>query len=88
MNSCKLILFLVVAIILGYPMQAEAYIDPSATSYAVQAIAGAVIALSVVIGVVWRRVKKGTAKVLKIDENSNKEQEDDGQLIDSERSAK
>ncbi len=80
MNNFKLVLFLVITAILGFPMTAEAYIDPSVTSYALQAIAGTVIALGVVIGVVWRRVKKGTAKVLKIDENSNKEVEEDVQL--------
>lgn len=80
MNNFKLVLFLVITVILGFPMTAEAYIDPSVTSYALQAIAGTVIALGVVIGVVWRRVKKGTAKVLKIDENSNKEVEEDVQL--------
>ena len=82
MNNFKLVLFLVITVILGFPMTAEAYIDPSVTSYALQAIAGTVIALGVVIGVVWRRVKKGTAKVLKIDENSNKEVEEDVQLTE------
>ncbi len=80
MNNCKLVLFLVIAVFLGFPMTAEAYIDPSVTSYAFQAIAGTIIALGVVIGVVWRRIRKGTAKVLKIDENSNKEMEEDVQL--------
>jgi ABC-type amino acid transport substrate-binding protein len=44
------------------------------------AVAGVIIALGVIFGVVWRRIKKGTAKVLKIDENSNKEVEEDVQL--------
>ena len=54
-----------------------AYIDPSVMSYTVQAIAGAVIALGVVFGVVWRKVKRGANKVLKRDEDTDKEQEDD-----------
>jgi len=53
------------------------YIDPSVMSYTVQAIAGVAIALGVVIGVVWRKVKKGANKVLKRDENSGKEVEAD-----------
>jgi len=53
------------------------YIDPSVMSYTVQAIAGVAIALGVVIGVVWRRVKKGANKVLKRDENAGKEVEAD-----------
>lgn len=54
-----------------------AYIDPSVMSYTVQAIAGVAIALGVVFGVVWRKIKKGTNKVLRRDENSGKEVEDD-----------
>ena len=54
-----------------------AYIDPSVMSYTVQAIAGVVIALGVVFGVVWRKFKKGANKVLGRDENAGKEVEDD-----------
>ena len=54
-----------------------AYIDPSVMSYTVQAIAGVAIALGVVFGVFWRKVKKGTNKVLRRDENSGKEVEDE-----------
>lgn len=54
-----------------------AYIDPSVMSYTVQAIAGVAIALGVVFGVVWRKIKKGANKVLGRDENAGKEVEDD-----------
>lgn len=54
-----------------------AYVDPSVMSYTVQAIAGVAIALGVVFGVVWRKVKKGANKVLSRDENAGKEVEDD-----------
>ena len=54
-----------------------AYIDPSVMSYTVQAIAGVAIALGVVVGVVWRRIKKGTNKVLRRDENAGKEVEEE-----------
>ena len=54
-----------------------AYIDPSVMSYTVQAIAGVAIALGVVVGVFWRKVKKGTNKVLRRDENSGKEVEEE-----------
>ena len=54
-----------------------AYIDPSVMSYTVQAIAGVIIALGVVFGVIWRKIKKGTNKVLGRDENAGKEVEDD-----------
>ena len=58
-----------------------AYVDPSVMSYTVQAIAGVVIALGVVFGVVWRKVKKGANKVLGRDENAGKEVEDDVEEI-------
>ena len=54
-----------------------AYIDPSVMSYTVQAIAGVAIALVVVFGVVWRKIKKGASKALGRDENAGKEVEED-----------
>ena len=54
-----------------------AYVDPSVMSYTVQAIAGVAIALGVVVGVVWRKVKRGTNRVLGRDENAGKEVEDE-----------
>ncbi len=54
-----------------------AYVDPSVMSYTVQAIAGVVIALGVVFGVVWRKIKKGANKALGRDENAGKEVEEE-----------
>ena len=54
-----------------------AYVDPSVMSYTVQAMAGVAIALGVVFGVVWRRIKKGANKALGRDENAGKEVEED-----------
>ena len=54
-----------------------AYIDPSVMSYTVHAIAGIIVALGVVFGVVWRRFKKGANKVLGRDENYGKKIDDD-----------
>ena len=54
-----------------------AYVDPSVMSYTVQAVAGVAIALGVVVGVVWRKVKRGTNRVLGRDENAGKEVEDE-----------
>ena len=59
-----------------------AYVDPSVMTYTIQAVAGAIIALGAVISVSWRVMKKKTQKVLKIDENSKKEVEEDVQIID------
>ena len=54
-----------------------AYVDPSVMSYTVQAVAGVVIALGVVFGVVWRKIRKGANKALGRDENAGKEVEDE-----------
>lgn len=54
-----------------------AYVDPSVMSYTVQAIAGVAIALGVVFGVVWRKIKKGAEKALGRDENAGKEVEEE-----------
>ena len=59
-----------------------AYVDPSVMTYTIQAVAGAIIALGAVIGVTWRIMKKKTQKVLKIDENSKKEMEEDVQIVE------
>lgn len=59
-----------------------AYVDPSVMTYTIQAIAGAIIALGAVIGVTWRVMKKKAQKVLKIDENTKKEVEEEVQFID------
>lgn len=53
------------------------YVDPSVMSYTVQAIAGVAIALGVVFGVIWRKVKKGANKALGRDENAGKELEEE-----------
>lgn len=54
-----------------------AYVDPSVMSYTVQAIAGVAIALGVVFGVVWRKIKRGANKVIGRDENAGKEVEEE-----------
>ena len=61
-----------------------AYVDPSVMTYTIQAVAGAIIALGAVIGVTWRIMKKKTQKVLKIDENTKKEMEEDVRIIEND----
>ena len=53
----------IIALITAYLMiftmpAAHAYIDPSATTYLIQAIAGIVIAVGSVAVIFWRRAKK------------------------------
>lgn len=55
----------------------SAYLDPSVMTYAIQIVAGIVVAAGAVIGIWWRRAKKKVQDKLGIDENAKKEVEDD-----------
>ena len=59
---------------------ADAYIDPSVMNYAIQAVAGVVIAVGAAAGIYWRKAK--IDKSLGIDENRNKEVESDDIMLD------
>lgn len=48
------------------------YVDPSVMTYTIQALAGVAVALSALLGVVWRRVRRVLLHALRIDENSGK----------------
>lgn len=61
------------AISTGFAAPAYAYVDPSVMTYTIQALAGVAVALSAVLGVAWRRLRRVLLKVLKIDENAGKE---------------
>lgn len=54
-----------------------AYLDPSVMTYAIQIVAGAAVAISAVVGILWRRAKKKVQNKLGIDENAKKEVEED-----------
>ncbi len=64
---------------------ALAYIDPSVTTYLIQAIAGIVIAVGAAAGILWRRAKKKAQEALHIDENAKKEQEADVIAFDDDK---
>lgn len=64
------------------PHPTFAYIDPSVMTYTIQAVAGVVIAVGAVIGIVWRNARKKAKQVLNIDENAKKEIEEDIVEID------
>jgi len=57
--------------------RAAAYLDPSVMTYAVQVIAGVVVAAGAVVGIYWRKAKKKVQDKLGIDENGKKEVEAD-----------
>lgn len=58
-----------------------AYIDPSITTYLIQAIAGVVIAVGAAVGIYFRRAKKKINEKFNIDENKNKEVESDEIIV-------
>ena len=58
-------------------MVSYAYIDPSVTTYLIQAVAGVAIAVGAVAGIYWRKARRKINDRLGIDENRNKEVEDD-----------
>ena len=67
------------------------YLDPSVMTYAIQAIAGVVIAIGAVAGIYWRKAKKKVSDnylidvnvQYGIDENKNKEVEGDDIIINT-----
>ncbi|MCI8622558.1 MAG: hypothetical protein HFG26_02725 [Provencibacterium sp.] len=67
----------VTGIMLIFSTTAFAYLDPSVMTYAIQVVAGLVIAVGAVIGIYWRKAKKKVQNKLGIDENSKKSVEDD-----------
>ena len=71
------IILLLVAYLMIFTMPAaHAYIDPSATTYMIQAIAGIVIAVGSVGIIFWRRAKKKLKDKVGIDFDKNKETEE------------
>ena len=58
-----------------FGLNGKAYLDPSVSSYLIQAIAGVVIAVVAVVSVYVRKAKKKLNKKLGIDDNRNKEVE-------------
>lgn len=63
----------------------SAYIDPSVVNYAIQAVAGIIIAVGAVVGIYFRKAKKKISKKLGIDENKNKEVEKDEIIVKSKK---
>lgn len=60
---------------------AHAYIDPSTTTYLIQAIAGIAVAVGSVVVIYWRKAKKRLNDKMGINLDKNKEVEDDFQIV-------
>ena len=59
------------------PMQASAYIDPSTTTFLVQAGIGLAVAIAAGFSIYWRKAKKKINKAIGRDEASRKDESDD-----------
>ena len=75
------------ASMLAFGVNGNAYIDPSVTTYLIQAIAGLVVAVGAFLAVYWRKAKKKMQDKLGIDENRNKEVESDEIVVKAEEKA-
>ena len=71
------VLYFIIGFSILFSMNAMAYIDPSVMTYAIQAVAGIVIAIGAAVGVYIRSVRKKINQKLGVDENRNKEVESD-----------
>lgn len=60
-----------------FSVTGQAYIDPSTTTYIIQAIAGVAIAVGAFVTVYWRKAKRRVEEKLHIDAKSKKEIEED-----------
>ncbi|MEG0376073.1 MAG: sulfatase-like hydrolase/transferase [Raoultibacter sp.] len=70
-------------LLLGFTSPAYAYVDPSVMTYTIQALAGVAVALSAVLGVAWRRIRKHLLRALRIDENEGKYIESEAHKLDA-----
>lgn len=71
------ILYFTLCFLFLFSTSALAYIDPSTTTFVIQAVAGVAVAIGAAVAVYWRKAKKKVADKLGIDENANKEVESD-----------
>ena len=86
MKRGGLILLLTVYLLVFTMPAAQAYIDPSATTYLIQAIAGVVIAVGSVAIIFWRRAKRKLKDKVGIDFDKNKETEEAVVAVKTEES--
>lgn len=77
MNKTIRYIYVAACVAVMLSMNANAYIDPSVMTYAIQIVAGVAVAAGALISVMWRRAKKNIQNKLGIDENANKEVEED-----------
>lgn len=62
---------------------ALAYVDPSVMTYTIQTLVGMAVALSAVLGVVWRRARRWLLRAMHVDENAGKAVERAAHAVDA-----
>ncbi len=67
-----------------FGLNVNAYIDPSVSTYLIQAVAGIIFAVGAALGIYFRKAKKKINKTLNIDENKGKEVESDEIILSTE----
>ena len=77
MKAFGKLMYFALGFLLLFSRPALAYIDPSVTTYVIQAVAGIVIAVGAIVGIYWRKAKRKVSDKLGIDENVKKEVESD-----------
>lgn len=82
--SLTLVLYMTACFMLMFTQTACAYIDPSTTTFIIQAVAGVAVAIGAFVSIYWRKAKKKVADTLHIDENAKKEVEADIQDVDDD----
>lgn len=77
MRKIPFVLYMSLCFLFLFSTTAHAYIDPSTTTFLVQAVAGVAIAIGAAVAMYWRRAKKKISKKLGINENAKKDVESD-----------
>ena len=82
LGKTALLAYFTACMLLMMTRSAKAYVDPTTTTFIIQAVSGVAIAVGAFLVIHFRRAKKKVAEKLNIDENRNKEVEDDIEEID------
>lgn len=74
--STVAICFIFVMSMVMFGINGNAYIDPSVTTYVIQAVAGIVVAIGAVAGIYLRKAKKKVQDKLGLEETKEQESDD------------
>lgn len=75
--SVRAVIYFTFCFLLLFTNTAYAYLDPSTTTYIIQAVAGIAIAIGAFVAVYWRKAKRKVQDALHIDENAKKTMEEE-----------